>query len=223
MSQSTLAAVIGGLVVALIIIGGALYVKNAPPAAPPLDVTAQAESADKNPQAVITTAQGKIVVELYPSRAPKTVANFVKLAQEGFYNGLTFHRVEPGFVVQGGDPLSKTLPPDDPKLGTGGPGYTFEDEINPKAQGVSDEQTKVLEAQGYRYDLALDSLPVTTGALAMANAGPNTNGSQFFIVTGPAQPHLDGRHTVFGKVIEGFEVAQKIAKGDAIETVTITQ
>jgi len=141
---------------------------------------------------VITTARGDIVLALYPHDAPKTVANFLTLAESRFYDGTTFHRVVPGFVIQGGDPCSKTgecLP------GTGGPGYTFEDEIN--------------------------NHKVSVGALAMANSGPNTNGSQFFIVTERDQPHLDGLHTVFGEVKEGMDVVRAIVEGDIMERVWI--
>ncbi len=111
------------------------------------------------------TTEGPIVFELFDEDAPKTVENFRKLAGEGFYDGLTFHRVIKDFMIQGGCPQG---------TGTGGPGYTFEDEINPHK--------------------------IVRGALAMANAGPNTNGSQFFIVTADACPWLDGKHTVFGQV-----------------------
>jgi cyclophilin family peptidyl-prolyl cis-trans isomerase len=127
--------------------------------------------------ATLQTNHGAIEVELYPQEAPKTVDNFVKLAREGFYDGLIFHRVIPDFMIQGGDPTG---------TGRGGPGYTFEDEFN---------QHKV-----------------DRGALAMANSGPNTNGSQFFIVTADACPWLDGKHTVFGRVTSGMEVADTISQ-----------
>ena len=127
--------------------------------------------------ATMETNHGAIELELYPDDAPKTVDNFVKLARDGFYDGLIFHRVIPDFMIQGGDPTG---------TGRGGPGYQFEDEFN---------QNKV-----------------DRGALAMANAGPNTNGSQFFIVTADACPWLDGKHTVFGRVTSGMEVADKIAE-----------
>src|SRR5437763_589415 len=116
------------------------------------------------------TSEGDITIELFDDDAPKTVDNFRKLAGDGFYDGLIFHRVIPDFMIQGGCPQG---------TGTGGPGYTFEDEIN---------EHKVVR-----------------GALAMANAGPNTNGSQFFIVTAQACPWLDGKHTVFGEVTAGME------------------
>jgi cyclophilin family peptidyl-prolyl cis-trans isomerase len=127
--------------------------------------------------AKLQTNHGAIELELYPDDAPKTVDNFVKLARDGFYNGLIFHRVIPDFMIQGGDPTG---------TGSGGPGYSFEDEFNEHK--------------------------VDRGALAMANAGPNTNGSQFFIVTADACPWLDGKHTVFGRVTSGMDVADKISE-----------
>jgi peptidyl-prolyl cis-trans isomerase B (cyclophilin B) len=125
--------------------------------------------------ATLHTNAGPISIELFDEDAPKTVENFRKLAGDGFYDGLTFHRVIPDFMIQGGDPEG---------TGTGGPGYTFEDEIN---------EHKIVR-----------------GALAMANAGPDTNGSQFFIVTTEAAPWLDGKHTVFGQVTEGMEAVDSI-------------
>ena len=162
--------------------------------------------------AVIETVRGNIKLEFYPEASPKTAANFVSLINKGFYNGLTFHRVVPGFVIQGGDPKGD---------GTGGPGYTFADEINPWSLGVPEETIKSYEAQGHQYDKNLTSHKMDVGALAMANSGPNTNGSQFFIVTDAAQPHLDGKHTVFGKVIEGMDVVRKIQQGDMMTKVYI--
>src|SRR5213596_983649 len=123
------------------------------------------------------TNHGAIEIELFSDEAPRTVENFVKLAGEGFYDGVIFHRVIPDFMIQGGDPTG---------TGTGGPGYQFEDEFNDHK--------------------------VERGALAMANAGPNTNGSQFFSVTTEAAPWLDGKHTVFGKVTEGMDVVDKISE-----------
>jgi peptidyl-prolyl cis-trans isomerase B (cyclophilin B) len=123
----------------------------------------------------MNTNAGPIEVELFDDDAPETVANFRKLASDGFYDGVIFHRVIPDFMIQGGDPQG---------TGTGGPGYTFGDEIN---------EHKVVR-----------------GALAMANAGPNTNGSQFFIVTTAAAPWLDGKHTVFGRVTGGMETVDAI-------------
>ena len=127
--------------------------------------------------ATMTTSEGPITFELFDEDAPKTVENFRKLASEGFYDGLIFHRVIPDFMIQGGCPQG---------TGTGGPGYTFEDEFN--------------------------SHKVERGALAMANAGPNTNGSQFFIVTAEACPWLDGKHTVFGRVTDGMDVVDRMEK-----------
>jgi len=123
----------------------------------------------------LTTNHGDIVLELFDDDAPKTVDNFRKLAEDGFYDGLIFHRVIPDFMIQGGCPEG---------TGRGGPGYTFEDEFN---------QHKI-----------------ERGALAMANAGPDTNGSQFFIVTTEAAPWLDGKHTVFGRVTEGMDAVDAI-------------
>ncbi|KAF1692349.1 peptidylprolyl isomerase [Pseudoxanthomonas jiangsuensis] len=136
--------------------------------------------------AIFDTARGSIRVELLPEKAPLTVANFVNLAQRGFYDGLNFHRVIGDFMIQGGCPEGS---------GRGGPGYRFEDETD---NGVRHER----------------------GVLSMANAGPNTNGSQFFI-THVATPHLDGRHTVFGKVVEGLDVVDAVAQGDKINSVKI--
>src|SRR5262245_59061273 len=130
-------------------------------------------------QAKLITSEGPIEIELFPEDAPKTVDNFTKLAQDGFYDGLVFHRVIPDFMIQGGCPQG---------TGTGGPGYQFEDEIN---------QHKAVK-----------------GSLAMANAGPNTNGSQFFIVTAEATPWLDGKHTVFGQVTSGQDVVDRISAVD---------
>ena len=135
---------------------------------------ARGESA--HPRAKIEMTKGAIVVELYPDQAPKTVANFVKLAKQGFYNGIIFHRVIPSFMIQTGDPTG---------TGRGGPGYTFEDEFSPKLH----------------HD--------APGTLSMANAGPGTNGSQFFITLAPT-PWLDGKHTIFGRVVEGQSVVEQI-------------
>ena len=125
--------------------------------------------------AVLHTNHGPVELELHDEDAPKTVENFRKLAEDGFYDGVTFHRVIPDFMIQGGDPTG---------TGMGGPGYTFEDEINEHK--------------------------VERGALAMANAGPNTNGSQFFVVTKAEAPWLDGKHTVFGQVTGGMETVDAI-------------
>jgi len=133
----------------------------------------------------IETPRGKIELELYPKYAPNTVNNFVFLAQAGFYDGVTFHRVISDFMIQGGDPTGS---------GRGGPGYRFGDEFT---------------GNPLRHD---------TGVISMANAGPNTNGSQFFITHSP-QPHLDNRHTVFGKVISGQDVVDAIRQGDVMVSV----
>ena len=126
-------------------------------------------------EATMTTNHGAITFELFDEDAPKTVENFRKLARDGYYDGLVFHRIIKDFMIQGGCPQG---------TGTGGPGYTFEDEINDHK--------------------------IVRGALAMANAGPNTNGSQFFIVTTEAAPWLDGKHTVFGQVTSGMDVVEAI-------------
>jgi peptidyl-prolyl cis-trans isomerase B (cyclophilin B) len=126
--------------------------------------------------ATMQTNHGAIELELFDDDAPKTVGNFTKLAGDGFYDGVIFHRVIPDFMIQGGDPTG---------TGAGGPGYQFEDEFNDNK--------------------------VVRGALAMANAGPNTNGSQFFIVTADACPWLDGKHTVFGRVTSGMDVVDEIS------------
>lgn len=167
----------------------------------------------------IKTAKGNIELELDRNAAPKTVDNFVKLVKEGFYDGTKFHRVEKDFVIQGGDPLSKDNDPSND--GQGGPGYTFEDEINPKSIGVPDETIKQLEAAGYKYDYNLISLPNKVGAISMANAGPNTNGSQFFIITTEDQLHLNGKHTVFGHVISDMDMVRQIEQGDIINKIII--
>jgi peptidyl-prolyl cis-trans isomerase B (cyclophilin B) len=152
---------------------------------------------NKQYTATVETEKGEIVIELFAKDAPKTVNNFVFLSREGFYDGTRFHRVLPGFMAQGGDPTG---------TGAGGPGYTFEDEINQ-----------------HKHE---------TGVLSMANRGANTNGSQFFITYSP-QPHLNGHHTVFGKVIKGMDVANKLTprdpsqnpnfKGDSIIKITIQE
>jgi cyclophilin family peptidyl-prolyl cis-trans isomerase len=135
-------------------------------------------------KALLHTNHGEIEIELFPDKAPLTVRNFIKLAESAFYDGTKFHRVIKDFMIQAGDPLSKQ---DDVSVwGTGGPGYTFEDEMNDEA--------------------------FVRGALAMANAGPDTNGSQFFIVTAEETPWLLGKHTIFGRVIKGMDVAEKISK-----------
>lgn len=212
-----------GIIIGLIIIAIGGYVLfgrptevNAPQNNNSNDVRTENPMAPK--KIFMKTAKGTIELELYPAVAPKTVENFVKLVKEGFYNGTKFHRVIPEFMIQGGDPLSRT---DDPRVGTGGPGYTFADEINPRSIGVAESVIKQYEAQGYTYDYSLTSLPVDVGSLAMANAGPNTNGSQFFIVTYQNQPHLYGKHAVFGKVTSGMDVVRKMQQGDVIQSIEI--
>lgn len=152
--------------------------------APPMSI-----DLDKTYTVTLQTNQGDIVLDLFPQYAPQTVNNFVFLAREGFYDGLTFHRVISNFMIQGGDPNG---------TGTGGPGYQFADEFHQ------------------------NPLRHETGVISMANAGPGTNGSQFFITHSP-QPHLDGRHTVFGKVRTGQDVVDKIRKGDTIDAVTVEE
>jgi cyclophilin family peptidyl-prolyl cis-trans isomerase len=137
---------------------------------------------EKKQNITLETSLGNIDLELYSEQAPKTVANFVKLASDGFYDGTKFHRVIKGFMIQGGDPYTKGE--DTSVYGTGGPGYKFEDEAN--------------------------DLPMVSGMLAMANSGPDTNGSQFFIITAKETPWLVGHHTVFGKVTAGMDIVTKI-------------
>ncbi len=144
---------------------------------------------DTTYRAEIETDKGTIELELYPQHAPKTVNNFVFLAREGFYDGVTFHRVINNFMIQGGDPSG---------TGRGGPGYKFEDETR---------------GNPLRHE---------RGVISMANAGPNTNGSQFFITHGP-QPHLDGKHTVFGKVVAGQDVVDAIEQSDVMHEVRIEE
>lgn len=139
--------------------------------------------------ATFDTKRGKIKVELFADKTPKTVGNFEKLCEKKFYDGLKFHRVIADFMIQGGCPQG---------TGTGGPGYQFEDEFDPTL----------------RHD--------GPGVLSMANSGPNSNGSQFFITHG-ATPHLDGRHSVFGKVIEGQDVVDAVKQGDVMTTVRVTE
>lgn len=135
----------------------------------------------------IETDRGAIELELFPEYAPKTVNNFISLAKDGYYDGITFHRVIPNFMIQGGDPTG---------TGRGGPGYNFEDEFDG------------------------NPLKHETGSLSMANAGPGTNGSQFFITHVP-QPHLNGKHTVFGKVTAGQDVVDTIRQGDVMIRISV--
>ncbi|HVN57198.1 MAG TPA: peptidylprolyl isomerase [Bacteroidales bacterium] len=148
--------------------------------------------------AEIHTPKGVMKVEFFEKDAPGTVANFVRLAGEGFYDGLAFHRVIPDFVIQGGCPYSKDM--DDPRVGTGGPGYSIKCELN------GDNQY---------HD---------RGVLSMAHAGRNTGGSQFFICHGRTNTkHLDRQHTCFGKVVDGLDIIDKIHKGDKIEKIVVTE
>jgi len=210
-------------IVVLVLVAGVYYTfSKKADVAKNLKPTVEQE-AEVEIKVAISTNRGDINLELYPSVAPKTVANFVKLAKDGFYNGTKFHRVMKDFMIQGGDPLSKT---DDPRVGTGGPSYKFEDEINPRSIGVDDSTIAALESEGYQYDFNLTSMSVDVGALAMANSGPDTNGSQFFIVTYSPQTHLNGRHTVFGKVIiddKSMSVVRSIEQGDVIKSVAVSQ
>ncbi len=135
---------------------------------------------------IMKTTLGDITIELFNDLSPVTVKNFITLTQEDFYDGILFHRVIPDFMIQGGDPLTKEQPKNWALHGTGGPGYSFQDEFN-------DE-------------------PLVRGSIAMANAGPNTNGSQFFIVTAPATPWLDGRHTNFGRVVDGMDIVDALER-----------
>ncbi|MBL7177322.1 MAG: peptidylprolyl isomerase [Desulfobacteraceae bacterium] len=143
----------------------------------------------KTYRVTIETNRGDMELELYPEYAPKTVNNFVFLAQEGFYDGVVFHRVISDFMIQGGDPTG---------TGRGGPGYEFEDEFGE------------------------NPLRHETGVISMANSGPNTNGSQFFITHSP-QPHLDGKHTVFGKLVKVHEILNAIQQGDRMEKVVVSE
>lgn len=148
--------------------------------------SAPIETVSKDPNRVLVsmkTSLGVISLELFKDKSPVTVENFVKLAKSGFYDGTKFHRVIKDFMIQGGDPLSKLNDKKD-MWGTGGPGYAFKDEIN--------------------------DVKLVAGVLAMANAGPNTNGSQFFIVTAEATPWLDGKHTAFGRVTSGMDIVKAI-------------
>jgi peptidyl-prolyl cis-trans isomerase B (cyclophilin B) len=151
-------------------------------------------------QADFQTNKGSFTVELYPDDAPGTVANFEKLIGEGFYDGIVFHRVIPDFVVQGGDPNTKEMPLDNPRIGSGGPGYTIKCETkgNPRTH--------------------------QEGALSMAHAGRDTGGSQFFIVLSENNTrHLNGVHTVFGRVIEGMDVVRQLTRGDTMEKVSLSE
>ena len=193
---------------------------------------------------IIETEKGNIKIKLFAKDAPKTVKNFVELANKGYYDGLIFHRVIPRFMIQSGDPTG---------AGRGGKsiyGKAFEDEINAKSLGLDEVITKnapfyhfleriyrpellekyrdkslmeLYEAVGYEYNDDLNSHKMVKGSVAMANSGPNTNSSQFFIVSAKPQPHLDGKHTVFGKVIEGIDIVNKIEQGDKMTKVKVVE
>jgi peptidyl-prolyl cis-trans isomerase B (cyclophilin B) len=186
MKSSTKKLLIGlGVVIAVVVVVVIATMPDKPKtysAPPPMTI-----DTSKQYIATIETEKGNLVLELFASDVPRTVNNFVFLAREGFYDGLTFHRVVPDFVVQGGDPNGD---------GTGGPGYEFDDEFT--------EHTHV------------------AGALSMANSGPNTNGSQFFITYTP-QHHLDGVHSVFGQLIDGTDVLERIEQGDVMIRITIEE
>ena len=144
------------------------------------------------------TNKGTFTAELYDAEAPGTVANFEKLVRDSFYDGIVFHRVIPDFVVQGGDPQTKTVPLSDRRIGSGGPGYTIKCE---------------LQGNPHRHEV---------GSLSMAHAGRDTGGSQFFIVLSEQNTrHLNGQHTVFGKVVKGLDVVNQLAQGDRMEHLTM--
>ncbi len=149
-------------------------------------------------KATFETDRGTIVAELFEKDAPGTVANFEKLANSGFYDGVKFHRVIPDFVVQGGDPHSRDLPPGDPRIGTGGPGYKIKCETH------------------------LNTHKHVAGTLSMAHAGKDTGGSQFFMVLSEQNTrHLNGKHTVFGKVVQGLDVMGQLRQNDAMLSVRV--
>lgn len=187
-------AVVVPAVIAVVLIGsiltlfmtGVIKMPSQPPKSynSPIPMTIDV---NKKYTALIKTAKGDLALELYPQDAPVTVNNFVSLARKGFYNGLTFHRIIPDFMAQGGDPSGN---------GTGGPGYKFQDEFSSRTHQA--------------------------GSLSMANSGPNTNGSQFFICYAP-QPHLNGKHTVFGQLTQGMDVLKKLVNGDKMNEVVITE
>jgi len=194
--------------------------------------------AKANPRVTISTVRGNIEIELFEDHAPNTVANFISLAEKGFYDGKSFHRVIADFMIQGGCPQG---------TGRGGPGYKIADEIDADALGLDKllcEKASFFgmlqreglsrryyrkpvkswyEKRGYKYGKGLSGHKMVRGVLAMANSGPNTNGSQFFIVTKQACEWLDGKHTVFGKVLSGMDAVTAIQKGDVMKAVTVTR
>jgi cyclophilin family peptidyl-prolyl cis-trans isomerase len=171
---------------AAILVGAALAGCNNKTTTPNEPKREEKTMAEPLPQVTLQTTKGNIVMELAEDDAPNTVANFISLAEKGYYDGIVFHRVIPNFMVQGGDPTG---------TGTGGPGYLIADEFSPK-------------------------LKHARGVISMANAGPNTGGSQFFITHVPT-PWLDGKHAIFGKVISGLEVVDAIQQGDKMIKVTV--
>jgi peptidyl-prolyl cis-trans isomerase B (cyclophilin B) len=189
------------LAVGVLVLGLAATIERhaqttAPPKTPATQGKTPLPSQGKQETAVITLEKGgEIVLEFFPADAPKHVENFITLAKKGFYDGTTFHRVEPGFVIQGGDPLSKTLKPGDPKIGTGGPGHKVKAEFNKR--------------------------PFVRGILGMARSqDPDSAGSQFYIMLGDA-PHLNGQYTAFGRVVKGMDVVDTIRPGDRMKSVKI--
>lgn len=170
--------IVGGIVLAVVLVLGVISLRTE-------EKTMDTQNTDSvaSSTVVLKTSMGDVEIELFADKAPKTVANFLKLSGDKFYDGTRFHRLIPEFMIQGGDPLSKDDSQKD-LWGTGGPGYSFEDEIN---------------------DVLL-----TRGVLAMANSGPNTNGSQFFIIVAEETPWLDGAHTAFGRVTSGMDVVDSI-------------
>lgn len=158
-----------------------------------------AEIKDPENTIIMETTKGKVVIQLLPDVAPNHVARIKELARENFYDGIVFHRVIPDFVVQGGDPNTKELPLDNPRIGSGGPGYTIKCETkgNPRTH--------------------------QEGALSMAHAGRDTGGSQFFIVLNESNcRHLNGVHTVFGRVVEGMDVVKQLRRGDRMDKVSLS-
>ncbi|MDO8622014.1 MAG: peptidylprolyl isomerase [bacterium] len=173
----------------LVLLGAGCARTAPPPVAIPSPSSTPSMSTSTNPHVLFTTNYGALEIELFAADSPTTVGKFLTLARSGFYDGTQFHRVIQGFMIQGGDPLTKERPNDVGVHGTGGPGYQFADEFNAHS--------------------------LVRGSFAMANAGPNTNGSQFFIVTAPSTPWLDRKHTNFGRVVSGMEIV------DAIERVPV--
>ena len=180
------AILIAGAVLTLFLIG-VIKMPSSQPAKSANSPVPMVIDVNKKYTAVIKTDKGDLTLELYPQDAPVTVNSFVSLARKGFYDGLTFHRIIPGFMAQGGDPTG---------TGSGGPGYKFQDEFSSRTN--------------------------QEGSLSMANSGPNTNGSHFFICYAP-QPHLNGKHTVFGQLTQGMDALKQLVNGDKMNQVIITE